>query len=164
MKNFFFAAVTLLLLTSCKNQEKPGFEEEIVFNTTESVGTLPAKLNQGKANTITEILNDELEANGIPSNIESVEIIEINATAGDSINFKTVKQHALKAVTKDKKTTITLLLFVKDKEFYLDQGTAAIICTGGCANPCEPGAILKNGKIWLECSGCADCVKTDFML
>jgi len=162
MKNFFLATVALLLLlVSCKKQ--PEQQEEIVFNTTASIGSLPATLNEVKADAIKKIWNKELEATGVTSEIESLEIIHLSVTS-DEITFKSAPQYALKAITKDKHTTLTALLVVKNNEFYFDEGTATIICNSDCNEPCEPGATYKNGKVWLKCSGCADCVKTDFML
>jgi hypothetical protein len=163
MKNFFLAAVALLLFVSCKDKENQEQQEEITFNTTESIGSLPAKLDGNKAAAIKKIWNKELGATGIPSEIEVLEIISLTVTSNEAA-FKATPQYAIKAVTKDNKTTLTALLVVKGNQFYLDEGTATIICSSECNVPCEPLAIYKNGRIFLKCAGCADCVKTDFML
>jgi hypothetical protein len=162
MKNFFLAVAALMLLVSCKGQieEQP----EVVFDTAESIGSQPATLNELKAAAIKEIWNKELSANGISSEVETLEIIQLDIETEDTVIFKSAPQYALKAVTKDKHTTLTALLVIKHNEFYFDDTAASIICSSECNVPCEPGAIYKNGKVWLHCSGCADCVKTDFMM
>lgn len=168
MKYFLMAMLATVLFISCKKQEEQKVQEEQTTETLTypagSIGQLPETLDKDKTGAIKKIWDKELQAAGIAGSIESFEIVGLDVAGEEGATFKTTRQYALKAVTADGKATLTALLLTEGKALYLDYDTPAIICSSDCDTPCEPGAIYKNGKAWLVCNGCADCVKTDFML
>ncbi|TRW26408.1 hypothetical protein FMM05_03240 [Flavobacterium zepuense] len=155
MKIKFFVVLFLLIIgVSCKNETVPkesNYPENIV-------GTA-----QGESYTVTsaDVIQPEWEKylSDKSSSIETFEIIK-GRTTGDAVK----DFYMLVGKCKDGQT-IAALLDLKGNNFYFNQANpVAVRCHGTCTGGCLPIATAIKGAVFLSCSPCADCIKTDHFL
>jgi len=154
MKAKFFVVLFLLIIgVSCKKETAPkesDYSENIV-------GTA-----QGENYTVTaaDVIQPEWENLGENRNtIETFKIVK-GLTTGDA-----AKDFYMLVGKCEDGQTIAALLQLKGNDFYFDQSNpVAIRCHGTCTTGCLPIATANKGAVFLSCSPCADCIKTDHSL
>lgn len=157
MKSKLLAVLFVLLLASCKNDTAPktgDYPESIV-------GTAKGETYTATGtDVIKEHWEKALNEKGGNKHLVAFEIVK-SKTQGDTVKdfFMIV------AKCDDGHSTMAALLKKKGNEFYFDKNNpVSIICTGECNGGCLPAANAKNGAVFLMCSSCADCIKTDHSL
>jgi len=151
---FFVVLFLLIIVVSCKKEtsiKESNYPENIV-------GTA-----QGEKYTVTatDVILPEWEKNlgDTTTTIETFEIVK-GHTTGDAVK----DFYMLVGKCKDGQT-IAALLELKGSDFYFSQANpVAISCYGTCAGGCPPIATASKGIVFLTCSPCADCIKTDHSL
>lgn len=157
MKSFCTSLVLLLVFVSCKKDAAPvsaasypaisvGIEEDGAFKV----------VNQ---NVLKREWEAQLRAEGESVTISGFEIIKGIAKGDSAVDY-----YMLMATCADHKTTMAALLERKHDAFYFMKDISSVICSGGCAHGCLPAVFSKKNTLYLICSDCADCVKTDFFL
>lgn len=162
MKSHFIALLLLVFIAmSCKKETAqkttsayPAIVVGTVHGTNYSVANEPVLKQEWEK---------QLRAAGITSKIQSFKIGVLKVD-GDGHTVGPVIYFGLTAVTKDGKASMCARVDLKANNFYFNEDTPAIICSGTCPHGCNPSGVSKNGTFFLICSECADCVKTDFVL
>ena len=168
MKTAFFSAFAafVLLLTACNS--KPEKTSEI--SDKQDYQELQVGVRKEGLLSVTnqEIIKKEWEKRLADDNtvlsLRDFKIVE-GTTAGDS----TEQFYMLVANTADGKMKAASLLVLKENVFYFDtyqdqDGSnfySNIICEGDCTEGCDPIVTISNGRRYLNCSQCVDCVKKE---
>lgn len=157
MKIFCTSLVLLLVFVSCKKDVAPlsGVSYPAISVGVEKNGAFEV-VNQ---DVIKQEWEAQLLAEGAAREISGFQIIKGISKGGSPISY-----YMLMATCTDHKTTMAALLERKGNDLFFIPDIASVICSGGCEHGCAPAVSSKNDALYIICSECADCVKTDFFL
>lgn len=168
MRKYFLGAVFLILAFSCKNNTEkdaatgdtyPLIAVGTNYNGDYEVNDPDALKKQWEAKLAEDSSFDKSKID-----LQGFEIIK-GKTEGDAAE----DFYMLVARSADGITKVAALLELKDKDFYFEKQKGPngkyvyfnIVCTGQCDKGCLPVVKLINGKKYLQCTDCLDCVKTE---
>lgn len=154
MKRKFLVLLFLLAIgVSCKNETSKNESNYPDIRVGAAQGT---KYTVTATDIIKPVWEKHLKGSGT---IDAFEIVK-TSTTGDTIK----DCYVLVGKCNDGKT-IAALLQLKGNDFYFDESNpVTVTCHGECPNGCLPIATANNGAVFLACSPCPDCIKTDHSL
>ena len=167
-KAFFsaFAALMLLLVTACTSKTEKTSETISEQNYEEfEVGyKKEGSFKISNLDLVKKEWENRLQSDGRAISLKNFRIVE-GTTAGDSAQL----YYILVANSADGKIKTASLLNLKDTVFYFetyrDQDNSTfysnIICEGDCTEGCDPIVTISNGKRYLNCSQCPNCLKNE---
>lgn len=168
MKKVFFSAFAAFVLLIAACNSKP--EKTTEISTDIDYLKLQVGHNKDGALAVTnlEIIKKEWEKR-VSEGQKTISLKDFKIVEGMTIGDSSQTYYILVASSVDGKIKTASLLTLKDDTFYFDtrediDGSdfySNIVCEGSCNEGCDPIVTSYNGRRYLNCSQCEDCVKKE---